>query len=233
MSVQNDPIALPKPRPPARRGKSASPRANPGHVGLAILLYAFFAVFLIWPIVQVCYTGFVGPDGSFTSRYVGLIFSSPVLREGLINATLVAVLVTALALVDLAAAGGAERALRLPRPGAARRVAARAAGAAAVRRGNRHSLSAEPARAAHAARRRRRDGDRLAGQSPPARASSSSRRCTCIPIMLLNLQAALANIDPALEQAAANIGASRWTILREVTLAADPAGACSPAARWC
>ena len=38
------------------------------------------------------------------------------------------------------------------------------------------------------------------------------------PIMLLNLQAALANIDPAMEQAAANIGASRWTIFRRITL---------------
>ena len=38
------------------------------------------------------------------------------------------------------------------------------------------------------------------------------------PIMLLNLQAALANIDPAMEQAAANLGASRWTIFRRITL---------------
>ncbi|MDB5300588.1 MAG: transporter permease, partial [Phycisphaerales bacterium] len=38
------------------------------------------------------------------------------------------------------------------------------------------------------------------------------------PIMLLNLQAALANIDPAMEQAAANLGAGRWTVFRKVTL---------------
>ncbi|HMO26325.1 MAG TPA: ABC transporter permease subunit, partial [Tepidisphaeraceae bacterium] len=38
------------------------------------------------------------------------------------------------------------------------------------------------------------------------------------PIMLLNLQAALANVDPAMEQAAANLGASRWTIFRRITL---------------
>src|SRR5207302_1098611 len=35
---------------------------------------------------------------------------------------------------------------------------------------------------------------------------------------LLNLQAALANIDPAMEQAAANLGASRATIFRSITL---------------
>jgi iron(III) transport system permease protein len=38
------------------------------------------------------------------------------------------------------------------------------------------------------------------------------------PIMLLNLQAGLANIDPAMGQAAANIGAGRWTIFRRITL---------------
>ncbi len=38
------------------------------------------------------------------------------------------------------------------------------------------------------------------------------------PILLLNLQASLANIDPSLEMAAANLGASRWTIFRRVTL---------------
>src|SRR5688500_10654074 len=38
------------------------------------------------------------------------------------------------------------------------------------------------------------------------------------PVLLLNLQAALANIDPAMEQAAANLGASRLTVFRRVTL---------------
>lgn len=38
------------------------------------------------------------------------------------------------------------------------------------------------------------------------------------PIVYLNLVAALANLDPALEEAAANVGASRATILRRVVL---------------
>jgi iron(III) transport system permease protein len=38
------------------------------------------------------------------------------------------------------------------------------------------------------------------------------------PIMLLNLQAALANIDPAMEQAASNLGAKRGTVFRRITL---------------
>ena len=38
------------------------------------------------------------------------------------------------------------------------------------------------------------------------------------PILFLNLSAALANLDPAMEQAAANLGAGRWLIFRRITL---------------
>ncbi|HWP40225.1 MAG TPA: iron ABC transporter permease, partial [Tepidisphaeraceae bacterium] len=38
------------------------------------------------------------------------------------------------------------------------------------------------------------------------------------PIMFLNVSAALANLDPAMEQAAANLGASRWRVFRKITL---------------
>ena len=45
------------------------------------------------------------------------------------------------------------------------------------------------------------------------------------PIMLLNLQAALANLDPAMEQAAANLGAGALDHLPPDHAAADSAGA--------
>jgi iron(III) transport system permease protein len=38
------------------------------------------------------------------------------------------------------------------------------------------------------------------------------------PIIFLNVTAALSNIDPAMQQAAANLGADRWTIFRKITL---------------
>ncbi len=38
------------------------------------------------------------------------------------------------------------------------------------------------------------------------------------PILFLNISAALANLDPAMEQAAANLGAGRWCIFRRITL---------------
>ena len=37
------------------------------------------------------------------------------------------------------------------------------------------------------------------------------------PIIYLNVSAALANLDPAMEQAAANLGAGRWRIFRKIT----------------
>jgi iron(III) transport system permease protein len=37
------------------------------------------------------------------------------------------------------------------------------------------------------------------------------------PIIFLNLRAALANVDPLLERAAANLGATRWVVFRRVT----------------
>ncbi len=38
------------------------------------------------------------------------------------------------------------------------------------------------------------------------------------PIMYLNVVAALANIDPALQEAGANLGSSRWRLFRKITL---------------
>ena len=38
------------------------------------------------------------------------------------------------------------------------------------------------------------------------------------PILYLNLVAAIANLDPAMEEAATNLGASRWRRFRTVTL---------------
>jgi len=38
------------------------------------------------------------------------------------------------------------------------------------------------------------------------------------PIMLMNAQAAIANVDPALEEAARNLGATPWQVFRRVTL---------------
>ncbi len=54
-----------------------------------------------------------------------------------------------------------------------------------------------------------------------------------LPFLVMTLEAALAGVDPRLEQAAATLGASRWRILRTVTLPAiRPALAAGLALCW-
>lgn len=182
------------------------------------MLYAFFAVFLIWPIVQVLATGFRDKSGGFTLNYVRLIFQDPVLLRGLMNALGVAVLVTlvtllialplailsvryefrgrallsGLLLVPLVLppfVGALGMRLVLGRFGPITRLMPFAGPMGIDWLGKLRVVGIVVVEALH-----------------------------LYPILLLNAQAALANIDPAMEQAAANIGASRFTIFRRIIL---------------
>ena len=221
MTVLERPI-VETPLPPPRRWRWSSlplvGRATPLHVVLAGLLYVFFAVFLIWPIGQVVATGFVTKQGGVTFEYVRLIFSDPVLRHGLLNAGMIAVLVTALSLLlalplailsvryDFAGRGLLAGLLLVPL------VLPPFVGAIGMRLvlGRFGPLTQLLG-----------GGDEL-GIDWLGRLKLAGVVVVEVlhlyPIMLLNLQAALANIDPAMEQAAANLGAGRWTIFRRITL---------------
>ena len=193
-------------------------RATPMHWTLTALLYLFFAVFLIWPIVQVVAVGFTDKAGGFTLRYVWLVFQNPVLVQGLANAFSIAIAVTLLTLVislPLAVlsvrydfpgrailsglllvplvlppfVGALGMKLVLSRYGPLTQVLGLGDGLGFDWLGRMRLVGIVVVEALH-----------------------------LYPIMLLNLQAALANIDPAMEQAAANIGASRGTIFRRITL---------------
>jgi iron(III) transport system permease protein len=192
-------------------------RAKPLHVAIALFLYLFFAVFLVWPIIQIVKTGFVRQDGRFSFDYVKLIFSDPMLMRGLLNAGIVAVSVTLLALLislPLAVLG-----VRYEFPGRklfsglllVPLVLPPFVGAIGIRMllGRFGPLTT------------------LLHGGPAGIDWTGKYRLAGIiliealglyPIMLLNLQVALANIDPAMEQAAANLGAGRWTVFRKVTL---------------
>jgi iron(III) transport system permease protein len=183
-----------------------------------LALYGFFAVFLLWPIWQVVRVGFVGKDGHLTLTYVRLIFSNPVLVQGLINAAAVAIAVTLLCLI--VSMPLAILSVRYEFPGRAvlgglllaPLVLPPFVGAIGVRLllGRLGPLTV------------------LLGMGRGAGFDWLGRfRLAGIilvealhlyPVLLLNLQAALANIDPAMEQAAANLGAGRWTIFRRITL---------------
>ena len=191
-------------------------RSNP-HWLLAATLYLFFAVFLIWPIVQVVATGFTGRGGSFTLRYVLLVFRDPSLVEGLINAAKIAAAVTLLTL--LIAMPLAVLSVRCDFPGRALLsglllvplvlppfVGALGMKLVLGRFGPLTQIVGGGALGIDWLGRWREAGIVIV------------EALHLYPIMLLNLQAALANIDPAMEQAAANMGASRWRVFWSITL---------------
>ena len=224
--------ALPVTRAPGQRGWSALPlvgRAKPLHVVLTLGLLAFFAAFLVWPIVQVVISGFLRRDGSFTLEYFLLIFRDPSLLRGLGNALLVAVLVTLLTLLmslplavlsvryDFRGRALLSGLLLVPL------VLPPFVGAIGVRqvlaRYGPLTLVVQ-----HVAGWLGMDEpfplgiDWLGEPRWRLLGIVIVEALHLYPVMVLNLQAALANVDPAMEQAAANLGASRWTIFRRITL---------------
>lgn len=193
-------------------------RATPGHTLIALLLYVFFGLFLLWPIAQIVWSGFVSKREGFTLSYIALIFSDPMLVQGLVNATAIAVVVTACTI-----------ALSLPLAVLSTRYDFR--GRALLSGLLLVPLVLPPFVGAIGMRLvLGRFGPltqllHLGGESGFDWLGKMRIAGIILvevlhlyPIMLLNLQAALANIDPAMEQAAGNLGASRWTTFRRITL---------------
>jgi iron(III) transport system permease protein len=199
-------------------GLLGSVRSNWMHWTLAILLFVFFGLFLIWPIVQVLATGFMDKNGGFTLAYVRLIFSDATLMRGLFNAVVVGASVTGLCAaiaVPLAILtvrydfpgrrwlGGLLLVPLILPPfvgGLGLRLMLGRLGPLTVLLGYGHGAGIDWL-----------GRYRLAGVI-------LVETLHLYPVMLLNVQAALANLDPAMEQAAANLGASRWTTFRRITL---------------
>jgi ABC-type spermidine/putrescine transport system permease subunit II len=186
------------------------------HVALMIGLLAFFAVFLVWPVGNIVKVGFAGKSG-FTLDYIGLVFRDPVLVRGLVNASGVAISVTVLALaISLPLA---VLSVRYEFPGKAILT-----GLLLV------PLVLPPFVGGLGMRlvlgRFGPITQMLGGGATGIDWLGRLRYVGIVvvealglyPIMLVNIQAALANIDPAMEQAAANLGASRWEVFRRITL---------------
>jgi iron(III) transport system permease protein len=188
------------------------------HVTLAAFLYALFALFLIWPIWQVVATAFTAKTGGFGLQYVALIFYDPLLVSGLFNAIGVALTVTFITLLislplailtvryDFPGRGLLSGLLLAPLVlppfvGAiGLRLVLGRVGPLSVLLGQGHGAGIDWL-----------GGYRLAGML-------LVESLHLYPVLLLNLQAALANIDPAMEQAAENLGAGRWTTFTRITL---------------
>lgn len=197
------------------RGRTAPPTLL--HSILAGCLYVFFAVLLIWPILQIVKTGFTRPNGSLTLDYLLLIFRDALLVRGLLNAAGIAICVTVLTLI--VSLPLAILSVRYSFPG----------------RGILNGLLLVPlvlppfvgAIGMQIVLGRYGPLTKLVGGGPLGIDWIGRYRAAGVviiealhlyPVMLLNLQAALANLDPAMEQAAANLGASRWMTFRRITL---------------
>jgi iron(III) transport system permease protein len=183
---------------------------------------AFFGCFLVWPVVQIVQGGFLDADGHFTLSFIGAVLGNPLYRDGLVTSFLLAVTTTILAFaLGLPLAYFADR-HRFP--GRAFFIALILVplvlppfvGAIGLRQifgqyGAFNALlqSAGLLDAGHTI-------DWLAHGRFWGIALVQA--LNLYPIIYLNAAAALANVDPALEEAAENLGCTGLRRFRRITL---------------
>jgi iron(III) transport system permease protein len=193
-----------------------------GSAPAALLAAAFFAAFFVYPVGYVLAAGLTDADGKFSTAAVASVFTDPVAREGLLNAALIASAVTVLScLIGVPLAWLADRydfplknlftaGLLVPM------ILPPFVGAVGLR--HLFARSGGPVNQLLAA---------VGILKTPEYDWFGENRFVGVvllealhlyPIIYLNTAAALANIDPSLEQAARNMGASGWTLFRRITL---------------
>jgi iron(III) transport system permease protein len=195
---------------------------------LLLLILAVFAAFLGWPIFQTLRVGFQGIPANgggyenFTFGYVAAVFEDPLLRAGLLNSLFIAICVTTLCAIisiplallsrryDFMGKGLMNGLLLVPL------ILPPFVGAI----GMRQILARFGALTAFS-----EDAGMFHPGKPINWFGSAQilgvilvEALSLYPILFLNVSAALANLDPAMEQAAANLGAGRWRIFRRITL---------------
>ncbi len=181
-----------------------------------------FGAFFLWPILQILRGGFLDADGRLTFAYLGALLADPTYRGALGNSFLLACAATALALaIALPLAVVADR-YRFPGKTAfgslllIPMILPPFVGAIGLRQifGQYGALNAlllalhlRPAGWAY---------DWLGTNQFWGVAVIDA--LSLYPIIYLNALAALANLDPALEEAAENLGCTGWRRFRRVTL---------------
>jgi len=185
-------------------------------------LVVLLSLVLLWPIAQTLRGSFTNPQGRLTLQYVREVFQNPVLVEGLINSLRVATLTTALALA--LALPLALLAVRHEFPGRGLLSAlllvplilppfVGAIGLRAIlgRFGALNALLAHLGLVDATA-----PGVDFLGAGLPGVVAMEALHL--FPIAYLNVAAALANIDPAMEEAAINLGAGPIRRFTRITL---------------
>lgn len=188
-------------------------------IGLVAL--AFLGVFLVWPLVAVLAGGFLH-QGQVTLAFVGEVFQHPVYLEGLWNALTVALCVTATVLVIGLPLATLSARFTFPGQGwlsgllLAPMILPPFVGAIGVRQmlGRYGVLNALLVKCGVCDWTTAVDW-LGAGQFW---AIVLTEALHLYPIFYLNAVAALAHVDPALEEAAENLGCTGWRRFRRVTL---------------
>jgi iron(III) transport system permease protein len=215
-----------KPRLPLERAPKGDNALLRQYLFFFVLL-ALFAIFLLWPIGRVLQGAFFGiaeggKRGPFTWAYLAGVFQDREFRHGLINSGTIAICVTCLAtLISVPLAlmsvrlnfrgkGIASGLLLVPL------VLPPFVGAIGMRQilgrfGALTSFSHDIGIGHHGTPIDWMGAARMVG-------IILVETLSLYPIMFLNVSASLANLDPALDQAAANLGATKWTIFRRITL---------------
>ena len=183
---------------------------------------AFLGAFLVWPVAQIVQGGFVDEGGRFTLGHLGAVLANPIYREGLLNSFLLACATTVLAFaLGLPLAYCAER-YRFPGKTLLTAlilvpiVLPPFVGAIGLRQifGQYGALNALLQHAG------------LLAQGATVDWLAHGRfwgiavveALNLYPIIFLNAVAALANVDPAMEEAAANLGCKGWRRFQRITL---------------
>ncbi|MBC8202643.1 MAG: iron ABC transporter permease [Planctomycetes bacterium] len=183
-------------------------------------LFAFFAAFLIYPIWLTVQGGFEGLEGGFTLHHVWSVFEDPVLRTGFFNAigiavcTTLACLVISLPLATLSArcnfpGKGVFSALVLVPLILPPFVGAIGLHHLLGKYGAINTLLMDMGWIT--------EGYDYIGNGG-FWAIVFIEALHLYPILYLNATAALANLDPALEEAAENLGASPWRRFRQIVM---------------
>ncbi len=187
-----------------------------------LLTAAFFALFFAWPVVETLKGAFVGADGKFTWDYIAEVFRNPIYLEGLWNSFqmgLWSTLLTALIAVPLAVISdkylfpgksllGALILIPMILPPFVGAI------------GVRQILGLQGAFNALL------EATGLLDAGHPVDWLGESRMWGVVamnalhlyPILYLNVLAALANVDPAMEEAAENLGCTGFRKFRKITL---------------
>ncbi|MFM1768939.1 MAG: hypothetical protein RJA22_1468 [Verrucomicrobiota bacterium] len=194
---------------------------NPTTVAFLGLLLCFFGAFLFYPVGLLLKGAFI-VEGRFSLQYFGMLLSSPLQREALFNSFAIALLTTALTTL-----------LTLPLAWAMTRF--RFTGKALLGSLLLVPMIMPPFVGAIGLRQLLSRFGSLnllltdLGLIPPDQPIDwlgeggfwgivLLQVLNLYPIMFLNVSAAMANVDPALREAAQNLGAGGWRLFRTITL---------------